>query len=504
MVSGADEAHALGVAAAGRDFGNAGAYQGAVVGNEHDVFVFQDLYGADGLAVARAAGDGDDAFGAAPFLRVVGDRGAFAVAVFGDGEDVALFFDDAEGDDTLAVVQVHAAHAGGVAPHAAHAVFVEAHGFAGVGEEHDVAAAVGTGDVHQFVVFAQVDGDDADAARARVFGERGFFHGAAFGGEDEVLVVGVVARGEDGVQAFARLEWQQVHHRFAFGVAPRLRQFVDFEPVDFAAVGEAEHGVVGVGDDELFDEVFVFDRRCRFAFAATALRFVVGERLRLDVAFVREGDDAVFFGNQVFEREVQVGVEDLGAAHVVELVFDVEQFFFDDGEQALRYLQDFEQGFDFVDDFLEFLDDFVLFEAGQAVQAQVEDGLCLFGGEAVVVAVHAVLFAKAVRARVFGSGAGEHVHYLSRCPAACQQRFFGFCRAGGGADEFDDFVDVGKGNGEAFEDVRPFACLAQLIDAAAGDDFAAVRDEDLQRFFERQQARLAADQRHHVDAEDDL
>ena len=137
---------------------------------------------------------------------------------------------------------------------------------------------------------------------------------------------------------------------------------------------------MGVGDDELFDEVFVFDRGRRFAFATTALRFVVGERLRLDVAFVREGDDAVFFGNQVFEREVQVGVEDLGAAHVVELVFDVEQFFFDDGEQALRYLQDFEQGFDFVDDFLEFLDDFVLFEAGQAVQAQVEDGLCLFGG----------------------------------------------------------------------------------------------------------------------------
>ena len=261
---------------------------------------------------------------------------------------------------------------------------------------------------------------------------------------------------------------------------------------------------MGVGDDELFDEVFVFDRGRRFAFAASALRFVVGERLRLDVAFVREGDDAVFFGNEVFEREVQVGIEDLGAAHVVELVFDVEQFFFDDGEQALRYLQDFEQGFDFVDDFLEFLDDFVLFEAGQAVQAQVEDGLCLFGREVVGVFAHAVLFAEAVRARVFGSGAGEHVHYLSRRPAACQQRFFGFCRAGGGADEFDDFVYIGKGNGEAFQDVRPFACLAQFIDAAAGDDFAAVRDEDLQRFFERQEARLAANQRHHVDAEDDL
>ena len=261
---------------------------------------------------------------------------------------------------------------------------------------------------------------------------------------------------------------------------------------------------MGVGDDELFDEVFVFDRGRRFAFAATALRFVVGERLRLDVAFVREGDDAVFFGDEVFKREVQVGIEDLGAAHVVELVFDVEQFFFDDGEQALRYLQDFEQGFDFVDDFLEFLDDFVLFEAGQAVQAQVEDGLCLFGREVVGVFAHAVLFAEAVRARVFGSGAGEHVHYLSRRPAARQQRFFGFCRAGGGADEFDDFVYVGKGNGEAFQDVRPFACLAQFIDAAAGDDFAAVRDEDLQRFFERQEARLAANQRHHVDAEDDL
>ena len=98
---------------------------------------------------------------------------------------------------------------------------------------------------------------------------------------------------------------------------------------------------MGVGDDELFDEVFVFDRRCRFAFAATALCFVVGERLRLDVAFVREGDDAVFFGDEVFEREVEMGVEELGAADVVELVFDVLQFFLDDGEQALWHLQDF-------------------------------------------------------------------------------------------------------------------------------------------------------------------
>ena len=165
-VASADEAHALGVAAAGADFGDAGTDQGAVVGDKHDVFVFLDLQGADRAAVAFAARDGDDAFGTTPFLRVVGNRGTFAVAVFGDGEDVTVVGDNAEGDDALAVVEVHAAYAGRVAPHAAHTRFGEAHGFAGVGKEHDVAAAIGEGDVHKFVVFAQVDGDDADAARA--------------------------------------------------------------------------------------------------------------------------------------------------------------------------------------------------------------------------------------------------------------------------------------------------------------------------------------------------
>ena len=68
-------------------------------------------------------------------------------------------------------------------------------------------------------------------------------------------------------------------------------------------------------------------------------------------------------------------------------------------------------------------------------------------------------------------------------------------------DQLDHLVDVGERDGQAFEDVRARARLAQLEDRAPRDDFAAMADERFEHLLEVQQPRLAIDQRDHVDAE---
>ena len=52
--------------------------------------------------------------------------------------------------------------------------FIEAHGLAGVGEQHDVMLAVGQVGADQVVAIVQIHGDDAGLARVGEVGQRVF------------------------------------------------------------------------------------------------------------------------------------------------------------------------------------------------------------------------------------------------------------------------------------------------------------------------------------------
>ena len=112
------------------------------------------------------------------------------------------------------------------------------------------------------------------------------------------------------------LERQQVHHRLAARAAPGLGQLVDLEPVHLAAVGEAQHRVVGVGDEQLLDEVLVLDRGGGLAAPAAPLRLVFGERLALGIAGVRKRHHHVLRLDQVLGGQIEVIAVDLGAAGI--------------------------------------------------------------------------------------------------------------------------------------------------------------------------------------------
>ena len=108
---------------------------------------------------------------------------------------------------------------------------------------------------------------------------------------------------------------------------------------------------------------------------------------------------------------------------------------------------------------------------------------------------------EAVGARVDRARALEHFRHDAAAPRASDQRRLGFRRRRRSLDQRDDLVDVRERNGEPFEQVGAFARLAQVVYRATRDDFAPMTHERFDHFLEVEQARLAVDQRDHVDAE---
>ena len=434
---------------------------------------------------------------------VFGHRRALAVAVLGGGEHALrlVVLRHQHGDDALTVFEVHAAHAARIAPHRAHVRLAEAHRLAGVGEQHDVALAVGDRHADEVVTIVEARGDDADAARVGEGRQRGLLDRALGGGHEDVVLLIELGDRQHGGDLLALDERKEVHDRLATGVARAFRHFVHLEPVHAAPVGEAEDVVVGIGDEELVDEVVVLHARRLLAAPAALLCAVVGERLALEVAAVRQRDDHVFRCDQVFDVDLGGVEHDLRTARVAELFAHRLQLADDDRGDALGPREDVEQVGDDVHHFAVLGEDLVLLQTGEALQAQFEDGLRLHFGEAVALRRQAEAFGQILGAIGVGHRARQHLLDQHRAPGARQQRL---ARVGGrrrSLDEGDDLVDVRQCHRQPFEDVAAFARAAQFVHGAPRDHLAAVREKAVEQFAQIQRARAAIDQRHHVHAE---
>ena len=194
---------------------------------------------------------------------------------------------------------------------------------------------------------------------------------------------------------------------------------------------------------------------------------------------------------------------------LAEFLFDGSELFANDGGDALWAGQDVQQVFDFGHHLFVFSDDLVLLQARQALQAHLQDFLRLRVGQAVqAVAAHAQGLVQSIGAEVVGidrtavhTAAGQHFAHQFAVPAAGHQRGLGHWRSGGITDDGDEFVDIGQRDRQTFEHMAALARFAQIEDGAAGDDFAAVLQKDLDQVFQVAELGLPIDQGHHIHAE---
>ncbi len=104
----------------------------------------------------------------------------------------------------------------------------------------------------------------------------------------------------DGRDADTLLDWQKVDDGFAARVTTTQWQTPCFQLVDHTVGCEEQQSSVGVGHEQVGDEIFVFGVHALRAFAAAFLFAVFGKLCAFDIARVCDRDDHIFAFNQVF------------------------------------------------------------------------------------------------------------------------------------------------------------------------------------------------------------
>src|SRR4029079_9773497 len=341
--------------------------------DRHPLAGGQDQRRGDDLAVARRLLDRDHALGAAAVSRVLDDRRALAVTVLGRGQHRLLcVLRDQHRDYALPLVQHHAAHPVRGPAHRANVTFLEAHRLAAGAEQHDVVLAVGQRGADQEVAVVEIDRDDAGGTGPRKIGQRRLLDRPLGRRHEHEAVADELLDRQDRGDLLVLEQRHQVDDRLPARDAAALRNVVHLEPVHAPAVGKAEDEIVRVGDEQVVDEIVLLGSGRLLPPAAAPLCAVLGARLRLHVAAVRERDDHFLGRDQVLYREVGAVRDDLGAPLVTELIADRLELVADHCRDSRRLGQHIEQVDDLHHHLAVFAGDLFLLEPGQALQPQLE------------------------------------------------------------------------------------------------------------------------------------
>ena len=182
---------------------------------------------------------------------------------------------------------------------------------------------------------------------------------------------------------------------------------------------------------------------------------------------MRDRHHHILLGDQIFHFQHLGGTGEFRAAWRGVFFSYFLRFFPDNFQHLVPVRQDSLECFDFFTDFPELVLDFLLLEAGEALQPQFQDFPGLDFGEAVI----------------------------------GHQRRPRLRRGGGGLDLFDHRVQVAQGDPEPLQDVGAGLCLGQVIAGAPFHDDEPVLQEVLEHPGQRQDAGLAFHDGQHDDPE---
>ena len=405
--------------------------------------------------------------------------------------------EDGHGDDALLALEADAAHARRVAAlEDPHVLDGEADAAPAGGSKQHVVAARADGNVDQHVALVELHGDLAVAVDLHEIGEAVTAHVAGARREHhvELLPGGFVLRqGQDRRDALVLVQRQQVDQRLARRLRSGRRQAPDLLLVDHAARGEEQDRRMRRADEQLGDEILVPRRHACAALAAAALRPIGRERHPLDIALVRDGYDHVLALDQILVLDVRLDLEDRRLARGRELLLDRGELVLDDGNDARPRGQDGEVVGDLSADGLQLVADLVAAKRGEPRQRQRENRARLLVGE-LVGAVGGDLVPGV------GDELYERHHVLCR-PGTRHQLVFRIRRARGRTDQAYHLVDVGDGDGQADEGVRPFARLDQQVLGAPPDHLLAEGGEGADHVLDGHGLGPPARERDHVGAE---
>ncbi len=214
----------------------------------------------------------------------------------------------------------------------------------------------------------------------------------------------------------------------------------------------------------MLDDVVLAKLRADHALAAAALRAVKVNLGALGVSAVRNRDNDVFLGDEVFHADLAVERHNLAAPVVAVLVDDFFQLVADNAALATLVGQNRVELGDFGFDLLEFVERLLPLQRSEPAQLHVENRGCL--------------------------------HFVDvEQPHQSVSSFVGGRRI---ADQFDDGVELVERLDERAQDVRALFGLAQPVASAPDDDVDLVIDPVSDESVEGERAGHVIDERHHV------
>ena len=353
-------------------------------------------------------------------------------------------------------------------------------------DEHDFIGPAGKFRVHQTVAFLQINGDDAGLAVVGEIVQAGFLHRAVLRGENNIAAAfrkgNVIAffihpafQAQDGRDGFFRLEIQQVLDIAALRAARRLVNLIHAVHVHAPGVRKEHQVVVVLGGEQVFDKVrlrVLFGppgSGCLHALASARLHAVFRGVGALDVAAVRDGDDHRVIRDKILNGHIPGEGNDARDARRGVLVLNRLQFVLHDAQHAGFVRQNIQVVLDADQQFRVFPGNLVVFQSGQLVQAQVQDGVHLAFREDIAVPLD----------RGLGTDQDAQAFRRLRGEGVVLQAFTGFIPVFGIPDNGNEVIHVVQGQQESFQALGILLRVPQQVARAAHDHLTAVLDVEV-------------------------
>ncbi|SUD25102.1 Uncharacterised protein [Paenibacillus macerans] len=331
----------------------------------------------------------------------------------------------------------------------------------------DFLLAVGQLHVDQPVVLAQIHGNQAAFADVDVIFDRRLFDDPLLGRKEQVFVLIKTLDLDHRIDGLALFDLDQVDDRRTARRTAQLRNFVSFQAVGFAAVGEEHQIMVGVRHEQMLHKVIIFRVHPHNAAPAAFLAAVGRNRQPFDVTGMRKRDDDLFLRNQIFVENALFADRDFRPARIGVLLANFLKLLPDNFQHKRFIGQNLTVFRNLLQQLVIFAFDFLAFQSGQPAQSHIEDSLSLVETQT------------------------ELRH----------QTFAGFFIGIGSANQGDNFVNMIQSDAQAFQDMRPGFGFFQVEFRAPANNFDLVLQIMTKDFLQRQKLRLVIDDRNHVDAE---
>ena len=204
--------------------------------------------------------------------------------------------------------------------------------------------------LYYLVVFSYGDGIYPILSRTRIRLQAGLFDNTILGTEYQIvfaIVFGVlqIFYTYKRIYLIVGLYIQHILYRPALAYLASFGYIVDSHPIAFAFLGEKQHIVVHRGGINIFDEVFVFCSASFGAYAASILSLKLGKRSTFDISLVRNGDNHLVVGIEIFGIHLFARIYYLGTTRVAEFVFKLQHFVDNDLHSSFDFCQNIAQIF---------------------------------------------------------------------------------------------------------------------------------------------------------------